>query len=47
MNYASVYTVLIKDELNTLVVTRSDETNYCTENVTNCVSVIMNNALAR
>jgi len=35
-----------KSELNILVYTRSDETNYCPENVTNRVSVIMNNALA-
>jgi len=47
MNYASLFIILIKDELIILVYTKSDETNYCAENLTNSVSVIMNKALVR
>ena len=37
----------MKGELSILVYTRRDETNYCTENLTICMSSIMNKALAR
>lgn len=47
ISYASLYIILIKGELNIPVCTGNGGTNYCTENLTKCVSVIMNNALVR